>query len=240
MTFNLEDFDLAEMTRFGAALRRLGNDAPSMETAASRAAHYIFGALADGRGQPACVLVRLFKTHAYTSLPDTLKSIARARVDDGADLARLRCLTLLGTAGLVREWCSRELSVDHQAIPLTSEASVARAPMIAALLGQLGVPLHRLVQPPPDMFREAGSTMLNVFHVPVARRSEMVPAQDSFVEPFGVSSVIGFGGGLASGDVFAVILFSRVHVDAETAELFKTLSLNVKLALGRHQERVFT
>jgi hypothetical protein len=51
------------------------------------------------------------------------------------------------------------------------------------------------------------------------------------VIPHGIRSVLGFGGVLPSGDLFAMILFSRVRIPREIAELFKTLSLNVKVAL---------
>jgi hypothetical protein len=40
--------------------------------------------------------------------------------------------------------------------------------------------------------------------------------------------VVGFGGSLASGDLFAVILFSRVTVSASVADRFRTLALDVK------------
>jgi hypothetical protein len=36
---------------------------------------------------------------------------------------------------------------------------------------------------------------------------------------------------LSEGDLFAVILFSRVGVPATTADLFKSLALSAKLAL---------
>ena len=43
-------------------------------------------------------------------------------------------------------------------------------------------------------------------------------------------SVVGFGGRLPSGDIFAVILFCRVSVPSETAELFPPLALNTLAA----------
>jgi hypothetical protein len=67
----------------------------------------------------------------------------------------------------------------------------------------------------------------------------LVPAQESFVIPYGIQSVVGFGGALRSGDIFAVIMFSRVPIPPDTAQLFRTLSLNVKLAIAPHGDRVF-
>jgi hypothetical protein len=51
------------------------------------------------------------------------------------------------------------------------------------------------------------------------------------VIPYGIRSVLGFGGILHTGDLFAVIIFSKVPIVRNTAELFKTLALNVKIAL---------
>jgi hypothetical protein len=70
--------------------------------------------------------------------------------------------------------------------------------------------------------------------------SPYVPAQREFVIPYGVKSVVGFGGLLPTGDLFAVILFTRVDVPRESAELFKTLALSTKLAMvSVEQARVF-
>jgi len=71
----------------------------------------------------------------------------------------------------------------------------------------------------------------NVFHVPEAVGSPYVPEQKEFVIPFGIRSVLGFGGILPSGNFFAVILFAKVPISRETAELFKTVTLAVKLAV---------
>ena len=43
--------------------------------------------------------------------------------------------------------------------------------------------------------------------------------------------MIGFGGLLRTGDLFSVILFSRVRVDADSAERFRNVALDVKYAL---------
>ncbi len=49
--------------------------------------------------------------------------------------------------------------------------------------------------------------------------------------PFGVRSVLGFGGVLPRGELFAVIVFARIPLPPETAEMFKPLALSVKLAI---------
>jgi hypothetical protein len=77
----------------------------------------------------------------------------------------------------------------------------------------------------------------NVFFVPEAEGSPFVPAQANFVVPFGIRSVLGFGGMLPSGNLFAVIIFSKVAVPRNAANLFATIALSLRLALLRFDRR---
>jgi hypothetical protein len=80
----------------------------------------------------------------------------------------------------------------------------------------------------------------NVFHVPEAAGSSYIPAQQEFVIPSQIKSVLGFGGILPSGSLFAVIMFSKCPIAKDTTELFKPLALNVKMAVLPHEGTVFT
>jgi hypothetical protein len=239
--FNLNAFGLGEMARLGAGLRKAGDGVASMEEAASKATRFVFESLVDGSTGPGCALVRLFKTHLYAELPSNLQEFARGIAGEAPHRPGLRCLTLLGTAGQMPAWNARGGSGGHKAIPLISEESVKSIPMVAALVNQLGLEIKDVVSPGEEVFLEkSSSSLFNVFHVLDARGSPLVPSQEDFVLPFGVRSVIGFGGRLRSREIFAVILFSKVAIDSATAQLFRTLSLNVKLALSPHEHRVFT
>jgi hypothetical protein len=95
-----------------------------------------------------------------------------------------------------------------------------------------------LRMPSSDPARREGKTY-DVFYVPEADRSPYIPAQD-FVRDYGVRSVVGFGGVLKSGEMFAVILFSRTPVPADSAQRFKTIALDVRSALfGFGNDAVF-
>ena len=61
--------------------------------------------------------------------------------------------------------------------------------------------------------------------------SQFIPAQDDFVKPYGVQSVLGVGGMLSSGELFVVIMFSKTAIPQATADAFKTLGPAVKDAL---------
>jgi hypothetical protein len=141
------------------------------------------------------------------------------------------CLTLLGTAGDLPEWNSRRASLGHQVIPLPSAEGVARIPMIAQLITQLGLEVSSVLKPDPHVVVDLQQKSFNVFYVPTALGSPYIPAQDDFVVPFGVRSVLGFGGVLPQGDLFAVIMFARILLSQETAEMFKPLALSAKLAI---------
>ena len=78
----------------------------------------------------------------------------------------------------------------------------------------------------------------NVFHVAEAVGSPSIPAQQDFVIPAGIRSCLGFGGMLPRGDLFALIMFSRVSIPYKTAAMFKTLSLSVKSAILPFESKV--
>ena len=88
-----------------------------------------------------------------------------------------------------------------------------------------------VLRPEPDLLVDLEQTTFNVFHVANAVGSPYVPAQDQFVLPYHIKSVLGFGGLLPSGELFAVILFSKVEIPRQTAEMFRTLALSIKVAI---------
>lgn len=185
----------------------------------------------DSRTKPACALVRIYKTHPYSQLPPDLVQFARS-VEPAADtIPHLRCLVLMATAGDEPAWNSRHTSRNHKAIPLSSEKAVAEAPMVAQLIRQLGVSVTAVLRPDPALLLDNEDRSQNVFYVPQALGSRYIVAQDEFVKPYGIASVLGFGGMLASGDLVAAILFSRVPITRDVADHFKVIGLNFKAAM---------
>ena len=230
--YDLSGLTLKEMTECGAALRRLGEGAESMEQAANRVVRFFYENFgADENGARGNVLVRFYKTHAYGELEPEQREFVRGVLGGEPPSAAVRCLTLLATAGGQPEWNSRHRSIGHKAIPLPSAQTIERFPMVARLVSQLGIEVSTVVEPDPTLFLDLQQQTFNIFHVPEALGSPYIPAQENFVIPFGVKSVLGFGGVLPAGDLFATILFARVHVPPNTAELFNPLALSVKLAL---------
>jgi hypothetical protein len=108
--------------------------------------------------------------------------------------------------------------------------------MISQLIKELGMEITNVLAPSPEIIRELAGKRHGVFYVENADGSPYIPAQDEFVRRYGIKSVVGFGGMLGSGDLFAVILFSVVHVPTSAADRFKTLALDVKAAFSRFRE----
>ncbi|MFL5807816.1 MAG: hypothetical protein ACJ8CR_39560 [Roseiflexaceae bacterium] len=230
--YDLTHFSSSDMTRCGAALRKFGADAQTMEEVARRVVGYLYEHLIDEQtGERSCALVRFYKTHAFGELPMPLRTFASGVLGADSLPPATKCLTLLATAGARPEWNARNMSVGHQAIPLASPELVARLPMVARLLKQFGIEIESFLATDPAMLLDLDQQTFNVFYVPDAVGSPIIPAQTDFVIPYGIRSVLGFGGVLPSGDLFAIILFSKVPISRTTAELFKPLALNVKVAV---------
>jgi hypothetical protein len=229
---DLTRFSLSDMTACGAALRAVSAGARSMEEVATRIVRHLYENLTGSPSEPrACALVRFFKTQAYGTLDRELRATADALMESTSPAEGMKCLTLLATCGERPEWNERRRSVGHRAIPLPSKRAIARVPMIAQLIKQLGLEESEITHPRPALMMDAEQRTYNVFYVAEARGSPYIPAQTDFVAPVGIRSVLGFGGLLPPGDLFAVILFSKVPIPRQTSELFKPLALSAKVAV---------
>jgi hypothetical protein len=209
-----------------------------MAEAAGSIVRYLYDELGDGDGNRACALVRLYKTHPYGELPADLQAFARAALDE-EPTPDIRCLTLLGSAGDEEAWNDPRRSAGHQAIPLPGEQMLERLPMVSQLISQLGLDPATVLRPARDQMLSLSQRTYDVFHVPEAVGSPHLPAQQGFVEPYGIRSALGFGGMLYTGDLYAVVLFSRVPVPADAAQLLKILALAVRVPLLSLVRNVF-
>ena len=229
---DVANFTVGAMLRAGIAVRKGLRGAESLEEAANMLVRFLYDNCVDAvSGQRSCVLARFYKTHNYDGLQPDLRGIASAQLGNSAPSGDMRCLTLLATAGDEPAWNSRHASVSHQAIPLPTADIVRRAPMIARLIEALGLDIESVVRGGAPTSRPGEARTYDVFHVEEARGSPHIPAQHDFVMRYGVASVVGFGGLLRSGELFAVILFSRARIPAASAARFRTIALDVRSAL---------
>jgi len=213
-------------------LRSLGSGASSMEDAAVGIVRHLYENLIDGEtGQKALTLIRFFKTHAYKDLDAELQAFAVKMLGGPATSPEMKCLTMLASAGLEKSWNDRHISQGHKALPLPYEGFIEKFPMVRQLIQQFGLEVNTVLKPNPKVLLDMSQRTYNVFFVPDAVGSEYVPPQKDFVIPYGVRCVLGFGGALPSGNIFAIIMFPTVQLSDRVADMFRTLALSVKLAV---------
>lgn len=240
MTYDLSRFDLGDMLKSSLRLREASAGAPTLEASAQRVCRFLYDELRGPDTQRACALVRCYKTHPFSLLDPELQQFARGLMGGEEPRSTMKCLTLMATVGQTAAWNSRFLSQGHRCVPLPSPDIVEKAPMISQLIKELGLELTSVLQPSPDVVKELAGKRHGVFHVEDASGSPYIPAQQEFVERYGIRSVLGFGGVIGTGDLFAVILFSTVHVSASAADRFRSLALDVKSSFNKFgQDNVF-
>lgn len=232
MSYDLANVRLSEMTQLGSTLRTIGVNASSIEELGQRVVQHLYDDFVDPTERlRANVLVRFYLTVPYRELDANLQAFASRLTDEGELLPSTPCLTLLATTGDKHEWNSRTLSTGHQAIPLPSTSVIRAIPMVSQLITQFGLDLGALLSADRSLLLEQEQRTYNVFFVPQALGSPYIPAQAEFVIPYKVQSVIGFGGVLPSGQVYAVLMFTRVQVSRSSADIFRNAAMNLKVAL---------
>jgi rsbT co-antagonist protein RsbR len=233
------EFDLPEMIALGAALRGAGSGAAHMEEAADRIVSRLVHAFAPDLAAPsALALCRLYVTARYSDLDDGLRAFAAAQPGGEHLSPDARCLTLLASKGILPEWCSRHKSAGHKAIPLAHPSFDERFPMLKAVFTGFGLNSLEMLDTDPSGLIPV--RQFGVFLVENAQGSPAIPNQVDFVEPFGIQSVLAFGGLLPNvrgrgnnHEIFIVILFSKVRIPPDLADLISPVALSVKLAILR-------
>ena len=234
MSVSLGRLSLADAVELGARLRAAGEGATSMEEVAVSLVRLINEATVSEADETSCVLVRCFATIGRSRLPARLARLLQLDHDDDPDG---QYLVLLATEGIEPDWCDRRRSRHHQVIPLAGGAMPVTFPMVTRMFRQFGSPLPPLISH-RAAFVEPTEHGFGVFHVEEATGCADIPDQH-FVAEYGVASVVGVGGRLPTGDVFAVLIFSREPIARQIAELLQPLAMSIKLAFLPVFERVF-
>jgi len=224
---DLTAFDIGAAVDLITEVRGLAGTATSVEgflQSLTALVHRCF--VVEGRTQTA--LVRAYGTTTLESLPGPERVYAQG-LSPGELTGDTTCLALLGTSGTENAWNDRQRSANHLVLPLVDHTQVEQMPMIAGLLEQLGVDVQALTAGHPDVMVASVDASCQVFYVRQATGSPLIPDQE-FVRDHGIVSAIGFGGGLPTGEVFAVVMFCTVAVPPQTADLFELVALAVRLA----------
>lgn len=166
-------------------------------------------------GERSLVLSRIYLTVPYRRL--TPANQDRLRAKRGAKIPpNERFLCLVGTHGTQPAWCDVRQSQGHAAIPLDAE-TIASAPMLSRLFEQMGVELSAEQRTESGIVVDGVGRSFGLFHVLHAKGSAFVPAQEEFVLPHGVESVLGCGTVLLDGAISIWIGFSRHVVGSDQA-----------------------
>lgn len=236
-TLDVTDFTVGAMLRAGVAIRRVVRGAETLEDAAEVVVRFLYEHCVDNAtGERTSALVRFYKTHPFGQLEPELQEFASAQLQGAVPDPEMRCLTLMATAGDQPEWNSRQASRGHRAIALPSAERIRSAPMIFRLIEDLGIDVDSVVAGAAPQTRGSDARTYDVFHVEDALGSPYIPAQRDFVVAHRIASVVGFGGLLRSGELFAVIIFSRARIPARSAARFRTIALDVRSSLFSFDE----
>jgi hypothetical protein len=240
MGLDLTNFDVAERRRVHLRLSESTRQAATMEDAARGVCQVLYDDLeAPGSSgvQRASVLVRCFKSHPFGQLEPELQAYAASQMGEERPTPALRCMTLLASVGDKPEWCSRHTSQRFKCTPLSRE-TLPRTAMWGNLFKQCGMEVPGLEGGAEarfdDEFIDRTHHSYSVFCVEQALGSPSVIDQDNFVIPYGIASVLGFGGQLRRGDVYSVVLFSRVPISREVATQVNVLALDVTSTFFRY------
>ena len=102
--YSLSEFSLADMTRCGSELRKMGENASSMEQVYDKIVRSLYDRVVEeDTGARRLRLVRLFKTHPYEDLDPELKRFSVDALGHEPEVSSTKCLTLLATAGVKDE-----------------------------------------------------------------------------------------------------------------------------------------
>lgn len=229
--YNQTPFTSKDLAKCSLVLRHLGKKAASMQDSSQKIVDYIHEHFYDSETeQNSCALVRLFKTHPYGELTDSLQASARSLMTPTIPVADMKCWTLLAAAGKEPQ-SNYSLIAKDIVIPLVNQELVAEMPAIAELISQLGLDIPTVLGVAPEKVLESEHKLLNIFYIPNAKDSRFITEQDSLIIPYGVKSVLGIGGLLPSGSLFVVMIFLKVQVSKNSTEMLKNLALAIKTSL---------
>lgn len=203
-----------DFAEFGRRLWLERSRFSSHEQAAQYITEELYHAFVTKTGDVQLALVRVFCSVAVDELPTEV----RALVDDSEE----QVMALTGTWGMEEAWQDRNRSQGHQAVPISGIAVPEQIPMFQEVLTQMGIDLEHFYAT-KELVVKSGSPYQGKFYIPDAR-SDAIPAQDGFVRPYGIQSLVGFGGFIGSQHrLYLVYAFSRIFISPEMAQNFHTL-----------------
>ncbi|HEY9712325.1 MAG TPA: hypothetical protein V6C72_02580 [Chroococcales cyanobacterium] len=244
----LSRFSLDDMHACSEDIRELGSLAADVDVVADRVVRFFYEQFIDAEtGERALALVRLFKTRSYQDLhPDSQQFVSETLLKRGEKIKlvpNMPCLSLTATAGDEEHWNNPRKSRHHKAAPLISREFVSNYPMVARFIARFGLTLSAPIElelsaAHVENCREGNDEVglsshysCCVFWAADASDHSLNLDSGKFVQPYGIKSVLGFGGVLRPGAVFVVTMFSKVQITNAIAARFQPIALSTKNVL---------
>lgn len=183
-------------------------------------------------GDPILALVRIFRWTLVEELPEDLRALVSA--DEKSVMA------LTGTYGFEEAWRDRRTSVNHRAVPVSKIAVPQRIPMFQEVLKQTGVDVQHLYEY-GDIVAVQDRAYHGTFHIQDVPSSPAIPDQQSFVKPYGIKSLVGFGGFMAHpthNTMYLLYMFSRETVSTQAAQEFFVMQQFIGAALAQAADQM--
>ena len=196
----------------------------SFEHVAQTTVEAVFRQFKDDDGQPAFALVRVFRAGIYDDLSPELQALA--------DPSNPYWLALYGTTGIQDAWCDRRRSQNHQVVP----GGDNMPPMLEAVFS------HAMQQDVIDTanihpVRRNDTAITQSYFVPHALGSPYVPAQEQFVIPYGIQSLLGLGSSFTSGTAYVLLGFSCQALNEDAALRFAELAPYLSSLMATYEDR---
>ncbi|GJQ49902.1 histidine kinase [Candidatus Kuenenia stuttgartiensis] len=228
MHINLSQLSAVEITKFSKNIKDKCSGHAFMEESVQEATKLFYNSFVTGNGSSSFALVHVFKSCFYQELPDDVQSYIQNKVTTKSIVSQSRYLTLLGTCGDLDAWCDRKKSGNHIAFPMDEPQLSHKYPMIAALLTQIGeYPLCE-VNAGIDFLKNDQHKNYGLYCIEDAGDMMSIPDQTNFVNTHSIKSVVGFGGKFSSGNVYAIIIFSKELIRKNTAKSFLAINPAIK------------
>jgi serine phosphatase RsbU (regulator of sigma subunit) len=220
---------LSDVVAYCTGVRDATTGATTMEDAATRMVRYLRSAFRTTHGRSAFRLGRFFNTAPWADLPDDLRAAVRPAGSAGPEPAGVRSLILLGMDGERPEWRNRREPAGLPPMLLESVTTAAANPLLTTFVREVGIDLEVFVHGHRDE-RDRRRSDFGVLHIEDATDPARMPLQD-FVAEHGIRSIVGFGWLQPTGNVAALVLYSRVRIDADAALMLRIIGASLKLAL---------
>ncbi|MCR4292258.1 MAG: PAS domain S-box protein [Candidatus Kuenenia sp.] len=228
MHINLGQLSATEIKRFSKNIKDKCSVHASMEESVLEATKLFYHSFVTGNGSSSFALVRIFKSCSYQELPDDVQSYIKNKATAESIASQSRYLTLLGTWGDLEAWCDRKKSGNHIAFPMDDPQLSHKYPMIAALLTQIGEHPFCEVNAGVDFLKNDQHKNYGLYYIEDAGDVTSIQDQTNFVNTHSIKSVLGFGGKFTSGNVYAIIIFSKELIRKNTAKSFLAINPVVK------------